>query len=256
MKFLDNVELESLVLKLSKASRRYALEVCLESYSCKMVTEEKRNFKQLRARLEEEGLQESCLNLSPSLTFKGMESLSGERPDYDKYVMSDYQAELDTNPQSQSRSRNPSISSAGHSESAAKSGPTITAKELFCLQVTLEQAFNSYFLDTSSEDFALEPELMIVKRYIAQFCSVYVDKYEQYSSDLWTHIDQEIHPNRCIIYSYKPDRSREPYDTRYMSQFNYFFFNRSLKRVLFFSMIVRDSPPEDAYDEEEMEDIF
>ncbi|KAM3187943.1 hypothetical protein ACTXT7_001265 [Hymenolepis weldensis] len=215
MKFLDNIELESLALKLSKASRRYALEVCLESYSCKMVTEEKRNFKELRARLEEEGMQESFLKLGPSLTIKGMESLSGERPDSDKYVMSDYQAELDTNLRAQSRSRNPSISSVGdHSGSAAKSGPTITAKELFCLQVTLEQAFNSYFLDTSSEDFALEPELMMVKTYIAQFCSVYVDKYEQHSSDLWTNIEQEIHPNRCIIYSYKPDRSREPYDTR------------------------------------------
>lgn len=59
-----------------------------------MVTEEKRNFKELRARLEEEGMQESCLKLGPSLTIRGMESLSGERPDSDKYVMSDYQAEV------------------------------------------------------------------------------------------------------------------------------------------------------------------
>lgn len=59
-----------------------------------MVSEEKRSFKGLRARLKAEGLQETALKLGPSLTLRGMEDLSGERPSSDTYVMSDYQSEV------------------------------------------------------------------------------------------------------------------------------------------------------------------
>ncbi|KAM7537391.1 hypothetical protein Aperf_G00000071003 [Anoplocephala perfoliata] len=256
MKFLDNVDLESHALKLSKASRRFTLEVVLESYSCKMVSEEKRSFKALRARLEAEELQENSLKLGPSLTLRGMEDLSGNRPSSDTYFMSDYQAELDSNPQARNRSRTTSVSSSG--DNVESSWPTITAKELFCFQSTLEQAFGfTYdFSSTTSEDFSLEPELKMVKAYISRLCSVYADKYEHLAPSLWAVIEREIHASRCIIYSFKPNRVYGPYSNRHMAAFNYFFFNRSLKRILFFSMIVRDTPPEDAMYEKDMEDLY
>lgn len=59
-----------------------------------MVTEEKRQFKNLLARLEAEGLQESCLKLSSSRTLRGFRELTGETLDRETFKMSTFQAEV------------------------------------------------------------------------------------------------------------------------------------------------------------------
>ncbi|CDS42355.1 repressor of RNA polymerase III transcription [Echinococcus multilocularis] len=260
MKFLDNLELETLTVQLSRGSRRYALDVKLESYSCKMVTEEKRQFKELLARLEAEGLQESHLKLSSSRTLRGFRELTGETLDRETFKMSTSQAETDANPQSSSRSRTTSCCSEGDGADSQPKPPHpfISARELFCLMSTITLSFDSTydFMNTSSEDFCLEPELAVVRNYISRLCSIYVDKYEALAPKLWNAIDVEILPHRCVIYSYKPNHSTDPYSGRSLASFNYFFFNRSLRRILFFSLCVQNEPPvEDLY-EEDMQDLF
>ncbi|VDM30819.1 unnamed protein product [Hydatigera taeniaeformis] len=259
MKLLDNLQLETLTVRLSRCSRRYALDVKIESYSCKMVTEEKRQFKKLLAKLLDEGLQPSFLKLSSSRTLRGYRDLTGSSLDREAFRMSTFQAEPDVNPQSLSRSRNVSCySEGGSADSQPKpSHPFISAKELFCLMSTITLSFDSTydFLDKTSEDFCLEPELAIVRNYISHFCSIYVDKYEALAPKLWSTIDAEIVPHRCVIYSYKPNHSTDPYSRRCLASFNYFFFNRNLKRILFFSLcVLNETPVDDSYGD--MQDIF
>ena len=152
-----------------------------------MIKEEKRQYRDLLARLKSEKLQESYLRLSSSRTLHGLRNLTGESIDSGSFKMSTFQDEVSlfpsmtlklmwntywcprilfkrvANPQNLGRSRNPSIcSDGGNSDSQFKpTYPTINAKELFCLMSTITLAFESTydFLDTTSEDYCLEPEL-------------------------------------------------------------------------------------------------
>ena len=53
---------------------------------------------------------------------------------------------------------------------------------------------------------------------------------------LWGTIDEEISLNNCLIYSYRPDFCSDPYgEEGTLWSFNYFFYNRLLKRLVFFT---------------------
>lgn len=135
---------------------------------------------------------------------------------------------------------------------------SITAKELFCLMSTLNLSFGpSYdFLTADSEEFCLEPELWVVQHYISRFCSIYVDKYESLAPKLWKAIEEAIVSQECIIYSYRPDHASDPYSSGCLASFNYFFYNRDIKRILFFSLRVLNEPPAEDQFEEDMQDLF
>ncbi|KAH9587543.1 RNA polymerase III-inhibiting protein maf1 [Schistosoma haematobium] len=106
------------------------------------------------------------------------------------------------------------------------------------------------FLTARSDEFCLEPELWLVKHYISRFCSIYVDKYEDLAPHLWKVIGDEIVPAQCRIYSYRPDHLSDPYSSGCLASFNYFFHNRCLRRVLFFSLrVLNDSLVDDDEDE-------
>ncbi|VDD83244.1 unnamed protein product [Mesocestoides corti] len=234
----------------------------LENYSCKMVSEEKRQYKDLVSRLEIEGEQSSCLRLSSSRTIRGLRELTGLPISRSSYQMSSSQAEADDNVSSRNRSR----TSSSCSEEGSLNSPTkasqlsITAKEFFCLMSTLNLSFNSAydFLTAESDEFCLEPELRasIVKHYISRLCSIYVDKYELLAPKLWLAINEAIVPHKCVIYSYRPNHASDPYSSGCLASFNYFFCNRDLKRILFFSLrVLNESPAEEQF-EDEMQDIF
>ncbi|PIK50733.1 putative repressor of RNA polymerase III transcription MAF1-like [Apostichopus japonicus] len=58
----------------------------------------------------------------------------------------------------------------------------------------------------------------------------------QIRSQLWTAINAEIIPQECEIYSYNPDLASDPYGEQgILWSFNYFFYNKKLKRILFFT---------------------
>lgn len=52
---------------------------------------------------------------------------------------------------------------------------------------------------------------------------------------LWAAIEEVIKPKECSIYSYIPDVESNPFGECSLWSFNYFMFNKSLKRVLFFT---------------------
>uniref|UniRef100_A0A183T3R9 Repressor of RNA polymerase III transcription MAF1 homolog n=1 Tax=Schistocephalus solidus TaxID=70667 RepID=A0A183T3R9_SCHSO len=252
----------------------------LENYSCKMVSEEKRQYKDLVSRLESNAEDKSSLRLSPSRTIRGLRELTGQPIARSSYQMSTCQVKLplvafsthflapfhllanfaDINRSTSfPTSREDSTSSHGrhNSETASSSEDgvltppsessrlSITAKELFCLMSTLNLSFGpSYdFLTADSEEFCLEPELWVVQHYISRFCSIYVDKYESLAPKLWKAIEEAIVSQECIIYSYRPDHASDPYSSGCLASFNYFFYNRDIKRILFFSLRVLKYDP-------------
>nr|VZI10060.1 unnamed protein product [Spirometra erinaceieuropaei] len=94
---------------------------------------------------------------------------------------------------------------------------------------TLNLSFGpSYdFLTADSEEFCLEPEL-------------------------WVGFVVAGFPPYC----YRPDHASDPYSSGCLASFNYFFYNRDIKRILFFSLrVLNESPAEEQF-EEDMQDLF
>lgn len=58
----------------------------------------------------------------------------------------------------------------------------------------------------------------------------------QLQNPLWKTIDDEIQLNDCDIYSYNPDLNSDPFgEPGSLWSFNYFFYNKKLKRIVFFT---------------------
>jgi hypothetical protein len=59
---------------------------------------------------------------------------------------------------------------------------------------------------------------------------------EPLASELWRAIDQSIALVDCDVYTYKAVAEGDPFcDDGNLWSFNYFFYNRKLKRILYFS---------------------
>ncbi|KAK4471738.1 hypothetical protein MN116_005138 [Schistosoma mekongi] len=264
MKLLDQLRLEDLSSLLSNGSKRYKIDARLESYSCKMVSEEKRQFKELVSRLSGDESQECpVLHLGSSQTLQDLYEMTGQVVDPETIRMSIKQNQSPpissslSPPRSLCSGRKRARSEASvclddnTSESPCSpkfSASSLSTKDLFCLMSTLNSCFGpTYdFLTARSDEFCLEPELWLVKHYISRFCSIYVDKYEDLAANLWKVIGDEIVPAQCCIYSYRPDHLSDPYSSGCLASFNYFFYNRCLRRVLFFSLrVLNDSLVED-----------
>ncbi|KAJ2120095.1 RNA polymerase III-inhibiting protein maf1 [Coemansia sp. RSA 720] len=53
---------------------------------------------------------------------------------------------------------------------------------------------------------------------------------------MWDSIDDVINIDECDVYSYMPDPESDPYEAEGpVWSFNYFFLNRNLKRIVFFT---------------------
>jgi hypothetical protein len=58
---------------------------------------------------------------------------------------------------------------------------------------------------------------------------------------LWKQLDDAINLRRCDIYSYITDNEGDPFSAGAIWSFNYFFFNRDMKRICFMSCVATRS---------------
>jgi len=60
-----------------------------------------------------------------------------------------------------------------------------------------------------------------------------MDHYAKVRHPLWATLNEEINLPHCDIYSYTPDLTSDPFaEDGCLWSFNYFFYNRKLKRVV------------------------
>lgn len=61
------------------------------------------------------------------------------------------------------------------------------------------------------------------------------DQYQAIRQPLWSAVDDEVILSECDIYSYNPDLSCDPFgEPGCLWSFNYFFYNKKLKRIVFY----------------------
>jgi len=217
MKLLDNNEFEMINSALFMESGDAKIVGRLESYSCKMIGTEKQLFKKFA---ESDGRSPNTLEaLSPP-----QNGFGGYASSYGSY--GSFSTSYD-------RHR-----SSGSEDDASILRYSIARKTLFHLISTLNAAFPDYdFSDAKADEFTKEPSLQFVCNNVdnllsvagsGQFCKVH-DK-------LWMTLNEEVNLTECDIYSYNPDLTSDPFgEDGSIWSFNYFFFNKKLKRIVLFT---------------------
>ncbi|XP_003744870.1 repressor of RNA polymerase III transcription MAF1 homolog [Galendromus occidentalis] len=215
MKLLERAKFEALNSELELECGDCRILGRVESYSCKSTQQEKRLFRTLNA----------DVGVGPN----ALEALSPPEG-HDVVAFSP--------------------SSAGSEDSPLCD--TISRKVLFHLIATLNASFapDYDFSQARSEEFSKEPSLEWVMNAVdsqlaASACNVYQSRLRNH---LWGTIDEEICLNDCVIYSYRPDFCSDPYgEEGTLWSFNYFFYNRHLKRLVFFTCHAASRSPNTSF---------
>lgn len=207
MKLLESSRFEALNRTLSINVGDSKIVGRIESYSCKMAGNDKQFYKRFNA---EQGTTPQDLQaLSPPQSGLGI---------------------------------SPGLSQYSRSISGDEESPlcdTISRKTLFYLIATLNSAFQpDYdFSDAKSHEFSKEPSLAWVMNAIDSNLSTTAgEQYRTLRPHLWAAMEDEIVLPECDIYSYNPDLTSDPFsEDGSLWSFNYFFYNKKLKRIVFFS---------------------
>ncbi|KAF9579925.1 RNA polymerase III-inhibiting protein maf1 [Lunasporangiospora selenospora] len=128
-------------------------------------------------------------------------------------------------------------------------------RTLFYLIGTLNASFPDYdFSDTKPEHFRKEPSVAMVINSIN--ATLFNHGHESIVKDLriWESIDSLISLDDSDVYSYNPESDSDPNDEEgagTLWSFNYFFFNRKRKRIIYFTMkgVGHGAPPEEGQEE-------
>jgi hypothetical protein len=114
-------------------------------------------------------------------------------------------------------------------------------KILYYLIATLNQSFPDYdFRDVDTDQFVSIPSLPAVIDHVqsALFASSFshpILSLTELSHAFWKALDASIQLKNCDIYSYIPDMDSDPFsENGCIWSLNYFFWNRKLKRIVFF----------------------
>ncbi|XP_050399052.1 repressor of RNA polymerase III transcription MAF1 homolog [Patella vulgata] len=208
MKLLENSKFEAVNSSLCMEMENCRIDGRIESYSCKMAGNDKRLFK--------------LLSNENSQNSGGLQALS---------------------PPQSTVSHSP-LNLRGYSKSYDGSSEgylcdTISTKTLFYLISTLNASFQpDYdFSHAKSDEFSREPSLQWVTNAVdTQLFATAGDVFGAFKQQFWTALDEEICLSECDIYSYNPDLNSDPYgEEGCIWSFNYFFYNRKLKRIVFFT---------------------
>lgn len=233
MKLLENARLDTLSAAISTDKGDSQIDGRIESYSCKMAGSDKKLYKSLNEGCTPHELQA----LSPPQTTQSA-SISPTNSNYPAILTSTQQRRLSTG-----------------SQEEAVLCDTISRKMLFYLISTLNASFNpDYdFSNVKSEEFSREPNLQLVIDAInGNLSAISSETYVALRAGLWAAIDEEINLMECDIFSYNPDLDSDPYgEEGSLWSFNYFFYNKKMKRILFFTYRATRSIAQYQSDEDE-----
>ncbi|KAF9977546.1 RNA polymerase III-inhibiting protein maf1 [Actinomortierella ambigua] len=128
-------------------------------------------------------------------------------------------------------------------------------RTLFYLIGTLNASFPDYdFSDAKPEQFRKEPSVAIVINSINAILFQHGNERVVKDLRMWEAIDHLIDFEDTDVYSYNPEPDSDPNDEEgggTLWSFNYFFFNRKLKRIVFLTMrgVSYDAPLEEGEDD-------
>jgi len=237
----------------------------IESYSCKMIGTDKQLYKKFNAEVEGRtfrtlealsppqngfggyGVSPTQTTTHSNVVLQTQISQRGNKPRTYSSSLSEDDDGIPAIQEKQTTQSNPEqwpftdTSPSGVTSTSSNGAPlcdVISRKTLFYLISTLNAAFPDYdFTDTRSSEFSKEPNLQYVMNNVDSLMSVTAtEHYGKVRNSLWSTLTEEIVLPECDIYSYNPDYLSDPFgEDGNLWSFNYFFYNRKLKRIVFFT---------------------
>eukprot|EP01098_Paradermamoeba_levis_P003748 TRINITY_DN1666_c0_g3_i1.p1 TRINITY_DN1666_c0_g3~~TRINITY_DN1666_c0_g3_i1.p1 ORF type:complete len:248 (+),score=61.97 TRINITY_DN1666_c0_g3_i1:71-745(+) len=109
-------------------------------------------------------------------------------------------------------------------------------KTFFYLVGTLNAAFPDYdFSTVTSKDFRKE-NLNVVVHQINNALTTSLPTFPNIQTIVWKSLDDEINLRDCDVYTYVPDPDSDPFGEEVnLWSFNFFFYNRKMKRVIYWT---------------------
>jgi hypothetical protein len=208
MKLLQNKVFQALSSALTTQREDVNMSGTVESYSCKMTGNEKKLYKNIYT----EGKNPTDLQLL---------SPSESEQQYHR-----------------SLSNSGSWSPLSDDNTPPAFVSVIDRKMLFKLTSTLNAAFPDYdFSHANSEEFSREHNLgFVVNNANSNLSTALGEDFAALNASLWKSIDDEICLRDCQIYSYNPDMESDPFgEDGCLWSFNYLFYNKEMKRIVFFN---------------------
>lgn len=236
MKLLENSQFEALSNALSTENVFSIIATRIESYSCKMAGDCKRQYKQLHDK--KTGISPPDYQmLGPSSTVTA-QLLSQSTSPMLSNNLTNYMRSRSVNNANITDDEQQQQQQQQHSGSFNSSSIDIISKKtLFYLISTLNASFQpDYdFTNTLSSEFSKEPSIEFVIKNVENFLAT-VDVYSKLKQQIWDSIDKEINLNECEFYSYNPDLASDPCaEDGCLWFFNFFVYNKKMKRIVFFS---------------------
>jgi len=136
-----------------------------------------------------------------------------------------------------------------------------TRRLLIDLIATMNASFPDHdFSGLRPEQFTREPNVNMVIASVNKHLAPLREAYNStFLEELWLAIEQVIQLQECQVYSYIPDMEEDPFSAGHLWTFNFFFFNRNLKRILYFTCVATSkySPAaaEDLSDQESLDGL-
>uniref|UniRef100_A0A0N5A1N6 Repressor of RNA polymerase III transcription MAF1 n=1 Tax=Parastrongyloides trichosuri TaxID=131310 RepID=A0A0N5A1N6_PARTI len=231
MKFIENADLDMVAAAVSENAIDCKFDVRIESYSCKMVNVDKKEWKKMK------DFNKELQPLSPPEMIS-IEGRYGTSPGHGRF-----------------RHLSQSSISGGDSDfDEPHLVNAITRKVLFDLTTVLNHSYSDYdFSGLPSESFTYFSDFNQVVKDIDSKFSSSLSNHAYLKNLLWTAIDNEIQIKNCSIFSLIPSYEKDPFtENGCIWSFNYFFRNKAMKRILFFSCRAMrgDSDLESSLDDE------
>lgn len=233
MKLLVNPTLMQISDAISGETNEARIDCRIESYSCKMIAQEKKMFKSL-ADFKPEQMEALAPTPSASALTPGiLHSLSPS-------------------------SLSPSVLHGTPMDGTADVlQHTCSARTLYYLKATLNTVFapDYDFSSAKSHEFSKEPSFDFTRRNLYGHLASAIDAghVNTVTTALWAELEKEIAPSDCDIYSYNPDGDSDPFgEEGSLWSLNYFIYNKKLKRIVFIrcSGCSTGIPSEDELDED------
>lgn len=199
----------------------------LEAYSCKRAGVDKKLSQQLEKQYSDQGSLERCpsgQSGSIERQYSGFTPILSSSPGPgtpDEFILGESPGSID-----------------GGSAGSLGVIPDYSMRKLFInLLLTMTSMFPDYdFSSVKPEEFVEETNFDLVVHSVNAALRKAIIQEPDLGPSLWAAISEVIQPKDCSIYSYIPDIDSGPFDGEgSLWSFNYFMFNKSLKRVLFFS---------------------
>lgn len=116
-----------------------------------------------------------------------------------------------------------------------------TRRLLIDLISTMNASFPDHdFSGMRPEQFCKVPDYSIVMSTVNKHLAPLTESYNsQFLDELWQNIEEVVRIKECAIFSYLPDMEDDPFSQGNLWSFNYFLFNRQLKRIVYFTCIAR-----------------